>query len=59
MNWEIIDDMGTIHSGTQEEMDHAFDVMSNSDEYSAEEIQNWGDQWDGDLKLVQIHKITK
>ena len=32
--YEIIDNNGVIHSGTEDEMDLAFDVMTNPDEYS-------------------------
>lgn len=65
-NFEIIDDGGVIHSGTESEMLLAFQVMQNdftgltglvekrrilTDRYSF--------PWKGDLKLVQVHKITR
>ncbi len=52
--YEIIDDNGVIHSGSEEEMYKAFDVMTNSDEYSKEDIDYYGDKWEGDLKLIQV-----
>lgn len=52
--FEIIDNQGTIHSGSEEEMTHAFDVMANPDEYSRKEVLKWGVGWEGDLKLVEI-----
>ncbi len=52
--YEIIDDNGVIHSGSEEEMYKAFDVMTNSDEYSKEDIDSYGDKWEGDLKLIQV-----
>jgi hypothetical protein len=68
--WEIIDDNGTIHSGSEEEMTEAFGAMTYDfkdfcREYSyayglAKEIQKkYKTEWSGDLKLIQIHNITK
>ena len=57
--WEIIDKKGLIHSGDIEEMVHAFDVMCNPDEHSAEDVDKYQDDWHGDLKLIQVHKIHK
>lgn len=57
--WEIIDENGVLHSGTAEEMNHAFDVMTNSDEYSKEEIDTFFTNWKGDLKLVEVHYIHR
>lgn len=59
-NFEIIDDKGVIHSGTQEEMEYAFDVMTQGTyKYSKKEVQNYTTTWDGDLKLIQVLKIAK
>jgi hypothetical protein len=64
--WEIADDNGTIHSGTEEEMKVAFQVMQ--DDFSeltglkskrAELSSKWKCEWTGDLKLMQIHNITR
>lgn len=52
--YEIVDDNGTIHSGSEDEMTYAFDVMTNSDEYSQDEIDTWEYDWEGDLKLIQV-----
>ena len=57
--YEIIDNKGTIHSGDEDTMIHAFDVMVNSDEYSKAEIDEWGEKWDGDLKLIQVINIVR
>lgn len=63
--WEIIDKNGTIHSGTEEEMRTAWNMMNRdiysvteSDEMSIE-FKKYMTTWQGDLKLVEIHAITK
>jgi len=71
-NWEIIDAKGVIHSGTEEEMRTAYKFMTESlailkEKYKGSmtmrEIRNKchevGFEWEGDLKLVEIHVITK
>lgn len=57
--WEIIDDNGTIHSGSEDEMRHAFDVMTNSENFSEDEVEKFDDVWDGDIKLIEIHAISR
>ena len=69
--WKIIDDNGTIHSGTQEEMNEAFEAMSTVfSESLAEErkisikeaediLEKWNSEWTGDLKLIQIHNTYR
>jgi hypothetical protein len=71
LNWEIIDDTGVIHSGTEEEMKIAFDVMREPDielirnqtgwnRYKAEKlIEKYLTSWTGDLKLIEVHQITR
>ena len=70
MHWEIIDNNGCIHSGTEEEMRKGFFVMThlfetiqeayNLDEDEAQTlVDEYPGSWKGDLKLVQIHKIEK
>jgi hypothetical protein len=49
--WKVIDDNGTIHSGTESECNTAFNQIIN-DEYGI-------DGWDGDLLLIQVHKIFR
>ncbi|WP_163356515.1 hypothetical protein [Dysgonomonas sp. 25] len=56
--WEIIDNNGTIHSGSEEEMRLAFDIMTDNEAYSEEEVAQWACGWDGDLRLIQIHAIS-
>lgn len=71
-NWNIIDDTGVIHSGSEEEMKLAFEFMSTGlselkarykGNYTMRQIRNmcneYGLQWDGDLKLIEIHAITR
>jgi hypothetical protein len=59
--FEIVDNNGTIHSGSQHEMEYAFHVMTtrDSDVYSPEEIQKWEFEWEGDLKLIQVHQVER
>lgn len=70
--WEIVDNNGTIHSGTQPEMQLIWDLITRSIEdleseyrrtYSRDElIQLHLDlvcDWSGDLKLVEIHNTYK
>lgn len=59
MNWEIRDETGVIHSGTEEEMRKAWDVMTNPDEYSLKEIKEWQTDWEGDIELLQVHAIHR
>ena len=70
MHWEIIDNNGCIHSGTEDEMRKGFFVMTHLFETIQEEynlnyreteilIDEYPGCWHGDLKLVQIHKIEK
>lgn len=70
MWWEIIDDNGCIHSGTEEEMRKGFFVMTSlyetiqdeyelSDEETQELVDEYPGSWKGDLKLIQIHLIEK
>lgn len=61
--WAIIDDNGTVHSGSEQEMREAWEAM-NRDEYSVSEndelvLGKWLTSWTGDLKLIQIHAITR
>jgi hypothetical protein len=64
--WEIQDNNGTIHSGTEEEMKEAFQVMqddftelSGLKDRREELSQKWNTSWAGDLKLVQIHDLYR
>lgn len=57
--WEIIDKNGTIHSGDQTEMEYAFMVMCEPNEYGKAIRKQYVTDWEGDLKLIQIHKIHK
>lgn len=59
--FEIVDDNGTIHSGSQHEMEYAFHVMTSRDEdvYSPEEIKKWEYDWSGDLKLIKVLQVSR
>ena len=57
--YEIIDDNGVIHSGTEEEMTHAFAVMQEPLNYSDEDMDKWWTDWTGDLKLVHVIASTR
>ena len=55
--WIIMDKKGIIHSGDSQEMEYAYDVMTNPDEHSAEDIELLKTEWEGDLILAMIkHK---
>lgn len=69
--WEVTDKTGTIHSGTEEEMKEAFNVMRNHNSIPAIQecynlskndamalIEKYYTEWTGDLRLVQIHDVT-
>lgn len=67
-NFEIVDDNGTIHSGTEEEMKFAFETLKESFEtlkinygyrIAKERTEKWNTEWKGDLKLIQIHEIHR
>lgn len=70
MQWEIIDNNGVVHSGTEEEMKEAFDymiltieeIMGTYDMNSSQAEMHqskWKCDWDGDLKLMQLHSIHR
>ena len=53
MNWEIKDERGVIYSGTEEEINsiwHNTTVTGKTPRVT---------EWEGDLKLVQVHAITR
>ena len=70
-NWEIIDDEGVIHSGTEEEMNLIFICMTKDISYlmandyaktrlKAAQLQEiYYMSWNGDLKLIEVHNIEK
>lgn len=55
--FEIQDNNGVIHSGTREEMELAFEIMGNPSSFTKKQREEWITEWDGDLKLVQIHNV--
>lgn len=57
--WEIIDNNGTIHSGSEDEMTLAFDIMTNSDDYPKKKVKEWRYDWQGDLRLIQVHSVYR
>lgn len=58
-NYEIIDKNGTIHSGNEEDMRLAYDVMTNPDKYDKQEIDFWSAKWTGDLKLIKVLNVYR
>lgn len=66
MEPEIIDRDGVIHSGTEDEMRLAFQVMQQDwtditglGSERKRLVEQYGSSWNGDLKLVEIHGITR
>lgn len=68
--WQIIDDNGIIHSGTEEEMRKAFFIMTSlyetiqeeyelSDEETQELVDDYPGSWEGDLNLIEIHSTYR
>jgi len=69
--WEIIDSKSTIHSGTEDEMRTAFEIMIKSfDEFKADHedltedqindlCQEYGTCWIGDLRLIEVHNTYR
>jgi hypothetical protein len=62
--WAIIDSIGVIHDGTEEEMRMAFKVMINdwtglTGLGTKRRIlkDKWETDWEGDLMLIEIHII--
>ena len=55
--FEIQDNNGVIHSGSREEMELAFQVMRSPSSDNEEQKEQYLIEWDGDLKLVQIHNV--
>lgn len=48
--WEIVDDNGVIYSGSEDEMMMYWQQMNSEDNY---------DEWEGDLKLIEVHAATR
>lgn len=70
MKWEIRDETGCIHSGTEEEMRKAWDALTLTVEElmgtydlnssQAEMLQlEWKTDWEGDIELLQVHAIHR
>lgn len=69
--WAIIDDNGIIHTGTSEEMETAYVHMINGLQeleiiYSdtnvnviEQTMKHWEYDWEGDLMLIEIHRIAR
>ena len=67
MNWAVMDDNGIIHTGTEEEMRTAMDIMRAESAYeyakqthiglhtTKELWDKYDTSWIGDLLLIQIH----
>ena len=60
MEYQILDDEGVIHSSkNEEEMNLAFDCMTNPNECSPEDVEIWKCSFSGDLKLIKLLRIAK
>ena len=61
--WEIIDDNGTIFSGSQEDMEGYWDCILNNEEHDPIHSQYASAtkdlEWDGDIRLIQIIATTR
>lgn len=57
--YEIIDNKGVLFSGSESEMSHIFDVLTNSNDYTKKEFKQYKCDWVGDLKLIQVLNIYK
>ena len=57
--YEIIDNKGVLFSGSESEMSHIFDVLTNSNDYTKKEFNLYKCDWIGDLKLIQVLNIYK
>ena len=49
MMWEIVDNNGTIYSGSEEEMKDQWQDMVETNNYD----------WEGDLKLIEVHQVVR
>lgn len=64
-NMEIIDDNGTIHSGSEEEMREAFAAMTDDADYFdtkkafKEAKKTYATEWSGDLKLIVVVEVAR
>jgi len=72
MDWEIRDETGVIYSGTQEEMQLIWDLITRTFEDLA--CEYWGTytkielksklkdidtDWEGDIELLEVHAIYR
>lgn len=68
--WEITDNNGVIHSGDEDKMRQAFDAMTLStadlqEQYDLSErdanklMRQWFTEYEGDLKLVEVHNVCR
>lgn len=72
MNWEIRDETGVIESGTQEEVQLKWDLMTRTLEdlsgeyrhtYTLKRLKELKkeclDTWEGDIELLEVHEIYR
>ena len=52
--WEIIDDKGTIESGTEEDMRYHFNDILYTHLFTETDFE-----WEGDLRLIEVHAVTR
>jgi hypothetical protein len=55
-NWEIVDENGTIYSGSEDEMRELFNAIVHGvvNDNLDEDLD-----WLGDLRLIQVHAIHR
>jgi len=57
--YEIRDDKGVIHSGSEDEMDLAYDVLTNPEAYGEELRKKYCVEWQGDLVLLKVIRTSR
>lgn len=63
--WEIRDEEGIVHSGTEEEMNEAWSVLTGlycdlkSKKKQKILFDKWHYAWCGDIELLQVHDIHR
>ncbi len=57
--YKIIDNKGIIYSGSEEEMDNVFSIMTRPDEHTKEEVKRYAYDWEGDLELVNVITVWR
>ena len=65
MEYLIIDDNGTIHTGNEDDMNIAFAAMTEDKDFFStkkefkEAVKEYKTDWSGDLMLVEVKKTAR